>query len=288
MGFHRPHICVTDHGPAFSSTFVDYLQANHIIHHYSSYYRPQSNAPAERGVRSIKDVMSKIPGFSERSLHAAVFVINQHQAADGSGSPAERFFKQHVRSNLPMIMSKELRHDDLMRIRSEKQLKLAKKQGRSSDEFKEGHSVRIQDMRSGCWNKSGEIEEVRRSDDGQSVSFIIALPDGRKTICHRSHLRFNINRYSKITDTKVKFNLDVDRNGEERKKTENKKVVKPLVLKKSKSAECDWQIADNDINHEKTGISSRTRSKCETNMPEPELKSALKKRRQTHILMHKH
>ena len=76
----------------------------------------------------------------------------------------------------------------------------------------------------------------------------------------------------------MKFNLDVDRNGEERKKTENKKVVKPLVLKKSKSAECDWQIADNDINHEETGISSRTRSKCETNMPEPELKSALKKR----------
>ena len=53
--------------------------------------------------------------------------------------------------------------------------------------------------------------------------------------------------------------------------------MKPLVLKKSKSAECDWQIADNDINEE-TGISSRTRSKCETNMPEPELKSALKKR----------
>merc|ERR1711954_47017 len=145
--------------------------------------------------------------------------------------------------------------------RSEKQLKMAKKQGRrSADEFKEGDSVRIQDMRSGRWNKSGIIEEVRISDDGQSVSFIIGLPDGRKTIRHRSHLRFNINRYSKVTDTKVKFNLDVDRDGEERKKRENKKVVKPLVLKKSKSAECDWQIADKDINEE-TGISSQTRSK---------------------------
>merc|ERR1711954_48902 len=101
---------------------------------------------------------------------------------------------------------------------------------------------------------------------------------GRKTIRHRSHLRFNINRYSKITDTKVKFNLNVDRNGEKRKKKENKKVVKPLVLKKSKSAECDWQIADKDINHEETGISTQTRSKCDINMPEPELKSALKKR----------
>ena len=68
-------------------------------------------------------------------------------------------------------MSKELKHDDIMKIRSEKQLKMAKKQGgRSADEFKEGDSVRIQDMRSGCWNKSGEIEEVRRSDDGQSAT----------------------------------------------------------------------------------------------------------------------
>merc|ERR1711954_93078 len=123
--------------------------------------------------------------------------------------------KHHVRSNFPMIMSKELKHDDIMRIRAEKQLKIAKKQGRrSADEFKEGESVRIQDMRSGRWNKSGVIEELRRSDDGQSVSFIIGLPDGRKTIHHRSHLRFNINRYSKVTDTKVKFNLDVNRNGE--------------------------------------------------------------------------
>ena len=135
---------MTDHGPAFSSNFVDFLNANHIIHHYS-YYRPRSNAPAERGVRSIKDVMLKIPNFTERKLRAAVFAINQHQAADGSGSPAQRFFKRHVRSNLPMLITKELRHEDLMRIRSDKQQKLAKKQGRrSSDTFLEGDLVRIQ------------------------------------------------------------------------------------------------------------------------------------------------
>merc|ERR1711954_92546 len=128
-------------------------------------------------------------------------------------------------SNVFMYLSKELKHDDIMRIRAEKQLKMAKKQGRrSADEFKEGDSVRTQDMRSGRWDKSGIIEEVRISDDGQSVSFIIGLPDGRKTIRYRSHLRFNINRYSKVTDTKVKFNLDVDRNGEERKKKKTKRL----------------------------------------------------------------
>merc|ERR1712081_72339 len=156
-----------------------------------------------------------------------------------------------------------------------------------------GDSVRIQDMRSGRWNKSGVIEEVRQSDDGQSVSFIIELPDGRKTIRHRSHLRFNINRYSRISDRKVKFNLDVNRDGEEKKKKQKKKVVKPLtlkkaesakgdwqtvhnntneetvkplLLKKSTSAECDWEIADKNANEE-TGISSRTRSKSDISMP---------------------
>merc|ERR1712112_301488 len=110
--------------------------------------------------------------------------------------------------------------------------------------------------------------------------------------------------YSRVMDRKVKFNLDVDRDGEEKKKRQNKKVVKPLVLKKSKSAECDWQTVDNNTNeenvkplvlkksksaecdwqiadkniNEETGISSRTRSKSDINMPEPELKSALKKR----------
>ena len=238
-----------------------------------------SNAPAERGVRSIKDVMLKIPNFTERNLRAAVFAINQHQAADGSGSPAQRFFKRHVRSNLPMLITKELKHEDLMQIRSDKQQKLAKKQGkRSSDTFLEGDSVRIQNMKNGRWDKSGTIKEVRRADDGQGVSFLISLPDGRETIRHRSHLRYNLNRYTKISETKVKFDLKVDRNGEERKKEERKKVVKPLRLQKSKSAECSLEIANKENKSEETGIAARTRSKCEIDMPEIKLKSALKKR----------
>merc|ERR1711954_187797 len=104
----------------------------------------------------IKDMMLKIPNFTERNLRAAIFAINQHQAADGSGSPAQRFFKRHVCSNLPMLITKKLKHEDLMRIHSDKQQKIAKKQRkRSSDTFLEGDSVRIQNMKNGCWDKSG-------------------------------------------------------------------------------------------------------------------------------------
>merc|ERR1711954_550334 len=152
-------------------------------------------------------------GFTERNLRAAVFAINQHQAPDGSGSPAQRLFKRHVRSNLPMLITKELKHEDLLQIRSDKQQKLAKKQGkRSSDTFLEGDSLRIQNMKNCRWDKSGAIKEVRRADDGQGVSFLISLPDGKETIRHRSHLRYNLNRYTRISDTEVRFDLKVDKN----------------------------------------------------------------------------
>merc|ERR1712081_51147 len=142
-----------------------------------------------------------------------------------------------------MLITKELRHEDLMQIRSDKQQKLAMRQGRrSSDTFLKGDSVRFQNMRSGRWDKSGIIKEVRRADDGQGVSLIIYLPDGKETIRHHSHLRYNLNRYTRISDTKVKFDLKVDRNGDDRKKEERKKIVKPLRLQKSKSSECSESL----------------------------------------------
>ena len=57
--YDRPRLVVTDCGPAFSTTFLDFLSAHYIDHHYSSYYRAQSNSPAERSVRSIKEVLRK-------------------------------------------------------------------------------------------------------------------------------------------------------------------------------------------------------------------------------------
>ena len=180
-----------------------------------------------------------------------------------------------------MLINKELKHRDLMKIRSEKQQKAAKKQGkRSSDTFVEGDSVRIQNMQNGRWDKLGTIKEVRRADDGQGVSFLISLPNGKETIRHRSHLRYNLNRYTRISDTKVRFDLKVDKNGEERKKEERKKVVQPLKLQKSKSSANSeaWEIANNENKDDETGIAARTRSKCAIDMSEIKLKSALKKR----------
>ena len=103
--YDRPRLVITDCGPAFSTMFLDFLSSHYIDHKYSSYYRAQSNSPAERPVRSIKDVLRKIPSFNEDSQNSC-FGINQHVSQDGSGSPSERFFKRRIRSGLPSIIQK--------------------------------------------------------------------------------------------------------------------------------------------------------------------------------------
>ena len=135
-------------------------------------------------------------------------------------------------------------------------------------------------MANSCWDKSGTIKEVRTSDDGQGVSFLISLPNGRETIRHCSHLRHNINRYTRISETRVRFDMKVDKEGEDRKKAEIKKRVQPLKLHKSKSADSSdsWEIASNQNKDDETGIATCTRSKVAADMSEIPIKSALKKR----------
>ena len=146
----------------------------------------------------------------------------------------------------------------------------------SADTFEEDDSVRIQNMANSCWDKLGVIKEVRTADDGQGVSFLISLPNGRETIRHCSHIRHNINRYTRITETRVRFDMKVDKEGEDRKKAETKKSVQPLKLHKSKSAD-SWEIASNQNKDDETSIVTRTRSKVATDMSEIPIKSALKR-----------
>ena len=72
----------------------------------------------------------------------------------------------------------------------------------------------------------------------------------------------------------------MDKEGEERKKAERKKVVQPLKLQKSKSADSSdtWEIARNQNKDDETGIATQTRSKAATEMSGIPIKSALKKR----------
>ena len=142
--YNRLCLVISDRSPAFSNMFLEFLHSHHISHIYSSAYHAQSNSPAERGVRSIKDVLNKIPSFTDKTVRTVIFNVNQHVAPDGSGSPAERFFKRRIRTGLPTIIQKEVKYEDLMNIRALKQIRAAKKKGRSSaDVFEIDDEVRI-------------------------------------------------------------------------------------------------------------------------------------------------
>ena len=127
------------------------------------------------------------------------------------------------------------------------------------------------------WDSRTDAGISLESSKKLEVSFVISLPNGRKTIRHWSHLRHNINRYTRITETKVRFDLKGDKKGEDRKKSETKRSVQPLKLHKSKSAD-SWEIVSNQNKDSEIGIATRTRSKVTTDKSEIPLKSALKKR----------
>ena len=114
-------------------------------------------------------------------------------------------------------------------------------------------------------------------EDGQDISFVIPMGNGRETIRHRSHLRHNINRYTRITETKVRFDLKSDKKGEDKKKSETKRSVQPLKLHKSKSAD-SWEIVSNQNKDSAISIATCTRGKVTTDESDIPLKSALKKR----------
>ena len=71
--YDRPSLVLSDCGPAFSTIFLDFLSSHYINHRYSSYYRAQSNSPAEGSVRNIKYVLQKIPSFNEKTVRTVAF-----------------------------------------------------------------------------------------------------------------------------------------------------------------------------------------------------------------------
>ena len=78
--FGLAHRVRSDGGPGYQSQFVEYLKGLHIDHAYTSSYHASSNGMAERGVRSIKEVIKKDGRpITKEILGEIVFRINCHQ-----------------------------------------------------------------------------------------------------------------------------------------------------------------------------------------------------------------
>ena len=168
------------------------------IHHtVSAAYNSQSNGAAERGVASIKSLLSKMGKkgmMNQEELNKLVFKINSHQTSK-EGSALERFYGRNVRTYQPELVKKKINHQELIAARGERQRKLAEKLGRrNKDDFQEGDDVVCQDMSTKRWTIKGKITEGRVSEDGSVRSFIIAKENGRTTIRNARHIKFQANK----------------------------------------------------------------------------------------------
>ena len=217
----------------------------------------------------MRDVLEKLPVISKRVLREVVFDLNNHRAADESGSPAERFLKRGIRSRLPNSCRRDLDSEDLMAIRAKKQRRVAERTGRkSADEFKVGDHVRVQDVSTKKWNKSGVVQESREADDGQSVSFIILMDNGNESIRHRTHLKHDVTRYDRASAIRVRFT-------EEDAKTDGK------VQDADSDGNSD-STPDSSEKENSTGVTTRSMARLHEPCPDSAApsKSSLKKKSQ--------
>ena len=74
----------------------------------------------------MKDVLSKLPSFNDKTLRTVIFNVNQHVAPDGSGSPAQRFLKRRICNGLPTAIEKEVNYEDLISAFFSKDTKLCR------------------------------------------------------------------------------------------------------------------------------------------------------------------
>ena len=99
------------------------------------------------------------------------------------------------------------------------------------------------------------------------------MENGREAIRHRSHLRHNVTRHSKTSETKVKFNLPDD---DKERKTPNTVVTQPTKPANENgnfpSAEQDASQPDTKTEHTATPVTVgvTTRSKSKLHLPPPE------------------
>ena len=54
----------------------------------------------------------------------------------------------------------------------------------------------------------------------KNTSFVIQMENGRETIRHRSHIRHNVKRYTKVTEKKVRFNIEEESEEQDKERRE--------------------------------------------------------------------
>ena len=193
----------SDNGPCYRDSFADAMKKLGVMHCPVSAYSPQSNAQAERAVKSLKDVLKRNPNMSDLQVKEMVFSINSRKQPEGVGSPHERFFNRSVRTGLPNSLHREIDSEALNLKRWEIKEKKTKSKERSQQQtFEIEQKVRVQDARTKLWDQTGTITE-KRDNPVKTVSYEIKLDEGGQTSRHKSYIMPIVAKESEeISDTR--------------------------------------------------------------------------------------
>jgi len=159
-----PYVIVSDNGPQFRSEFGEYC-AEHNIHHLtSSPYNHQSNGLAESAVKQAKKLLKKSDSW--RDFTGRLLTLRNTPMADGSASPAEKFWGRRQRHDLPYLHSM----DTLRAPQNPMPSKLKPLQV--------GQRIVVQNMINGQWDEHGCIVAIRDS----GLSYDVQRDSGGRTI----------------------------------------------------------------------------------------------------------
>lgn len=193
-----PEVVVSDNAATFTSDeFAQFLRRNGIRHVRTPPYHPASNGLVERAVQTFKEGLKKLKeGSLSTRLARFLFKYRITPQSSTGVSPAELMYGRRLRSQLDQL-----------------QPDLGRKVRQSQDQQKRGHDVRSQFREF----KVGDKVYARNYGQGPvwlpgevvavsgSVSYTVALEDGRNVRRHTEQLRSRTCRSSAVVpnDTQV-------------------------------------------------------------------------------------
>jgi len=177
----------SDGGPQFRAQhFKNFCWSHDIAQEYTSPYYPQSNGLAEGAVKSCKKLLRKCVKAGE-DYEVALHEFRNCPRADGY-SPAQALFGRRTRGKLPTLPGAFAPIDPAAVASARRDAAGARErwwQGtRQADTFRAGDRVRVQNHKSGKWDKEA-IVMGQQSDR----SFDIQWPSGRTTRRNEKFLR---------------------------------------------------------------------------------------------------
>jgi hypothetical protein len=202
----------TDGGAQFRGAFQTWCESLGIDHTCSSPYNPRSNSGAESAVRLSKS-LQKRTGAKDADIERLTLLSNQLLSQDGSGSPADKFFRRKLRApGVTRLPSALIDHQRLQRLRQEAvQIRRGRKLKRShfyTEQFAPGDRVVVQNCLTKLWDTRGRIIKQRPSNDSKaSTSFFLDTDEGKVILRNRKYIRISRSPAAPGSETvkKVRF-----------------------------------------------------------------------------------